>query len=207
MAEAVLITQMDIPAETEAEFNDWYTNEHVAERVDLPGFKSAYRFEAIDAAPKYFAYYETDGLEALTSETYKAILANQTEWSQKVMAQFRNFGRVCGPLVARAGRGHGGMALVLRASGGGGLDAGLQSILETAVTAPLAVGGYLWRADAEATGDAAVAGERVMVVEALDEATLRRIASEALTPSKLAAAGVEGEAAIGCYRLISFMER
>lgn len=207
MAEAVLITQMDIPAETEAEFNDWYTNEHVAERVDLPGFKSAYRFEAIDAAPKYFAYYETDDLEALTSETYKAILASQTAWSQKVMAQFRNFGRMCGPLVARAGRGHGGMALVLRASGGAGLDAGLQSILEAAVTAPLAVGGYLWRADAEATGDETVAGQRVMVVEALDEATLRRIASEALTPSKLAAAGVEGEAAIGYYRLISFMER
>ena len=75
------------------------------------------------------------------------------------------------------------------------------------MTAPLAVGGYLWRADAEATGDETVAGQRAMVVEALDEATLRQIASEALTPSKLAAAGVEGEAAIDYYRLISFMER
>jgi hypothetical protein len=51
---------MNIPVEIEAEFNDWYTNEHVAERVDLPGFKSAFRFVAADASPKYFAYYETE---------------------------------------------------------------------------------------------------------------------------------------------------
>ncbi len=72
MGTAALITQMDIPAETESEFNNWYTNEHVAERVDLPGFKSAFRFKALDASPKYFAYYETDNLDALTTPTYKA---------------------------------------------------------------------------------------------------------------------------------------
>jgi len=206
MGDAVLITQMNIPAATEAEFNDWYTNEHVAERVDLPGFRSAYRFAALDGAPKYFAYYETDGLDALTTPTYKAILANQSDWSKKVMAQFRDFGRLCGPLVARAGRGHGGMALVVRASGDDSLDAGLTALLETAAKSPLVVGGYLWRADADATGDPAVAGQRVMVIEALDELALRSFAAEALVPSALKAAGAEGEADIGYYRLISFME-
>lgn len=206
MGAAILITEMDIPAEHEAEFNDWYTNEHVAERVDLPGFRSAYRFVATDGQPKYFAYYETDGLEALTTPTYKAILADQTDWSKRVMGRFRNFGRMCGPLVARAGRGHGGMALVLRATGGDDIDAGLAAILEDATTAPLAVGGYLWRADAAATGDPGVAGQRVMAIEALDEPTLRQIAADRLRPAALKAAGVDGEARIGFYRLISFME-
>lgn len=206
MGDAILITQMNIPAVTEAEFNDWYTNEHVAERVDLPGFRSAYRFVATDGAPKYFAYYETDGLDALTTPTYKAILADQSDWSKKVMAQFQDFGRMCGTLVARAGRGHGGMALVVRASGGDSLDAGLTAILEAAAGSPLVVGGYLWRADAEATGDPAVAGQRVMVIEALDEVTLRSFAAKALVPSALKAAGGAGEANIGYYRLISFME-
>mgnify|MGYP002633118500 FL=1 len=156
MGAAVLITAMDIPADTEADFNDWYTNEHVAERVDLPGFRSAFRFVAVDGAPKYFAYYETDGLEALTTPTYKAILARQTDWSQAIMAKFENFQRLCGPCLKRAGRGHGGMALVVRATGGDGLDAFLAAALDAMVQAPHAVGGYLWRADADATGDGAL---------------------------------------------------
>jgi len=210
MSAAVLITQMDIPAADEAEFNDWYTNEHVSERVDLPGFKSAYRFQATDGAPRYFAYYETDGLEALTTPTYKAILADQTDWSKSVMARFRNFGRICGLLAARAGRGHGAAALVVRATGGDALEAYLAAALTDAATAPLIVGGYLWRADPEATGDPDVAGGRVMVLEALEEAPLRQFASERLRPSDLAAAGAEdaGDASsVGYYRLISFMER
>lgn len=206
MGKAILITQMNIPATTEAEFNDWYTNEHVAERVDLPGFRSAYRFVALDGAPKYFAYYETDGLEALTTPTYKAILADQSAWSKRVMANFEDFSRMCGPLVHRAGRGHGGIALVLRATGGEDLDARLTAILDRAVKSPLVVGGYLWRADADATGDPKVAGQRVLVVEALDEETLRGFAAENLRPGALADAGAEGAADIGYYRLISFME-
>ena len=207
MSAAVLITYMNIPAEDEAEFNDWYTNEHVAERVDLPGFKSAYRFRATDGAPRYFAYYETDGLEALTTPTYKAILAEQTDWSKRVMARFQDFGRMCGPLVLRAGRGHGSAALVVRADGGETLEEFLAALLTDAVAAPLVVGGYLWRADAEATGDPAVAGRCVLVVEALDETPLRELAAERLRPGALKAAGSDGEAAVGYYRLISFMER
>ena len=206
MAAAALITQMNIPAETEAEFNDWYTNEHVAERVDLPGFRNAYRFEALDGRPKYFAYYETDGLDALTTPTYKAIMANQTAWSQKIMAQFEDFGRFCGPLVSQAGRGHGGMALVVQATGGDGLDGFLTYVLQDAVGRPLGVTGRLWRADADATGDPAVAGQRILVVEALDEATLRGVAAERLRPAALTAAGAEGRPSIGVYRLVSFME-
>lgn len=207
MSAAALITYMDIPTDIEDEFNDWYTNEHVAERVDLPGFKSAYRFVALDGAPKYFAYYETDGLDALTTPTYRAILADQSDWSKRVMANFRNFGRMCGPLVARAGRGHGGMALVVRVDGGDGLDAFLTDLLASAVEAPRAVAGYLWRADAAATGDPAVAGRRILAIEALDEDTLRGIAAEYLRPAALEAAGATADAAIGVYRLISFMER
>ncbi|MGZ0187882.1 MAG: hypothetical protein ACKVH0_07740 [Alphaproteobacteria bacterium] len=206
MSDAVLITQMNIPAATEAEFNNWYTNEHVAERVDLPGFKSAFRFVALDGAPKYFAYYETEDLNALTNPTYKAILADQSAWSKKVMAQFEDFGRFCGPLLTRVGRGHGGMALVAQVDGDDSLDGFLTGILDQAIKAPLAVTGYLWRADPEATGDATIAGRRILVLEALEETTLRQVAADHLTPKALADAGAKGQATIGFYRLISFME-
>jgi hypothetical protein len=207
MTNAVLITQMNIPVEIEAEFNDWYTNEHVAERVDLPGFKSAFRFMAVDASPKYFAYYETESIDSLTTPTYKAILADQSNWSKKVMARFRDFGRFCGPLICRVGRGHGANALVLRAKGGEKLTTLLTEILNTSIDVPLAVTGYLWRADAEATGDASVTGQHVMVIEALDEETLRHIAASHLRPSMFADISSEKDMDVGFYRLISFMER
>jgi len=204
---AVLITYMNIPEASEDEFNDWYTNEHVAERVDLPGFLSAYRFQAIDGAPQYFAYYETEDLGALTTPEYQAILADQTDWSKRVMARFEDFGRMCGPRVARAGRGHGAVALVIRAEGGDGLDAWLTGVLEAGAALPHAVGGYLWRADAEATGDHAVAGRRIAVLEALDEAPLRAFAAEHLLPSQAMAGGASAPPSVGYYRLISAMEK
>lgn len=207
MGTAALITQMDIPAETESEFNNWYTNEHVAERVDLPGFKSAFRFKALDASPKYFAYYETDNLDALTTPTYKAILADQSDWSKRVMAQFQNFSRFCGPLIMRAGRGHGANALIVQAKGGEKLGSLLADVLKTSVDLPLAVTGYLWRADPEATGDNSVKDQYIMVVEALDEETLRNISANRLRPSIFAEAGCEAAPRIGFYQLISFMER
>jgi len=207
MTDAVLITQMNIPVEMEAEFNDWYTNEHVEERVDLPGFKSAFRFVAVDASPKYFAYYETESLDALTTPTYQAILADQSDWSKKVMKKFRDFGRFCGPLICRVGRGHGANALVVRAKGGDKLTTLLREILNTSINVPLAVTGYLWRADSEATGDASVTGQHVMVIEALDEETLCNIAASHLRPSMFADISSEKDMDVGFYRLISFMER
>ncbi len=71
---------------------------------------------------------------------------------------------------------------------------------------PHVVGGYLWRADVDATGDPGVAGERTMVVEALDEAPLRAFAAERLRPGAFREAGVDRPPTLGYYRLISFME-
>ena len=50
----------------EAEFNDWYSNVHVQEVVQVPGFVSARRFKLADAQMsgthpyRYLAVYEVD---------------------------------------------------------------------------------------------------------------------------------------------------
>jgi hypothetical protein len=207
MTDAALVTYMDIPDGMEDEFNDWYTNEHVAERVDLAGFWSAFRYQAIDAQPKYFAFYETRDLGALTDPTYKAILADQSDWSKKVMGEFQSFGRMCGERIARVGRGHGGVCLAVRVKGGPGLDPWLTDVLTAMAAMPRAVGGSIWRADVEATGDAGVEGLRLLVLEALDERTLREAAATHLLPGAFGAAGASEQPAIGFYRLISSMQK
>jgi hypothetical protein len=73
----------DVPAEHEAEFNRWYNEEHLAERLAIPGFLSAARYEAVKSGPKHLAYYELESAEVLQSEAYKYCSAHPTAWTQR----------------------------------------------------------------------------------------------------------------------------
>ena len=50
---ALLMVWSEVPAEHEAEFNRWYNEEHLAERLSVPGFLSAARYEAVKGGPKH----------------------------------------------------------------------------------------------------------------------------------------------------------
>ncbi|MBT5265999.1 MAG: hypothetical protein HOL85_14280 [Rhodospirillaceae bacterium] len=92
----MLITFTEVPAETEEEFNEWYNREHIDERVWMPGFHRARRYvDATGSAKvKYFATYETDKPEDLSTPAYMALLGDQSVWSKKIMAQFNKFDRL-----------------------------------------------------------------------------------------------------------------
>ena len=91
----------------EQDFNLWYDCEHLAERVGIEGFLEARRRIAEEGPTKYFCTYSTDRFEALSSPSYKKVLANQTDWSKKHISRFRNFGRVVGRVTASRGQGRG----------------------------------------------------------------------------------------------------
>jgi hypothetical protein len=59
-----------------AEFNDWYDNEHVPNRLALPGFGAVTRYRASDGMkPEWLATYEVKP-GTLDGEDYKALWAN-----------------------------------------------------------------------------------------------------------------------------------
>ena len=97
----MLIVFTDVKARDERDFNEWYNREHIDERVNLPGFHRARRYVAVRGAPKYLATYECDTVEDLATPGYLQLLANQTPWTQAVMARFTSFQP---PDLARAGR-------------------------------------------------------------------------------------------------------
>ncbi|MBM3492150.1 MAG: hypothetical protein FJX68_17260, partial [Alphaproteobacteria bacterium] len=84
----MLVTFTQVPARFERDFNEWYNREHIDERVALKGFRRARRYIAHRASPKYVATYETRRVEDLADPDYMKLLANQTAWSQRVMARF-----------------------------------------------------------------------------------------------------------------------
>ncbi len=90
----MLITVTDVRDRDERDFNEWYNREHIDERVNLPGFRRARRYKAVEGKPRYFATYECSKVGDLATPGYLRLLANQTPWSQRVMARFTHFDRL-----------------------------------------------------------------------------------------------------------------
>jgi hypothetical protein len=79
----LLMVWCDVPAEKEAEFNRWYNEEHLAERLSVPGFLSAARYEAVKGGPKHLAVYELEDAAVMESAAYKKVSENPTPWTQR----------------------------------------------------------------------------------------------------------------------------
>jgi len=56
----IFLVYVDIDAQHEKEFNDWYNTEHLPELLAVPGILAAARYEAVKGGPKYLAFYELD---------------------------------------------------------------------------------------------------------------------------------------------------
>src|SRR5262245_23890590 len=80
----LLLTLTEPPAGMEEEFNAWYDTEHLAERLAIPGFRSARRWVL---GKSYLATYELDSPAVLTSKAYLDRFNNQSPWSRRCLAK------------------------------------------------------------------------------------------------------------------------
>jgi hypothetical protein len=83
----LLMVWADVPADKEPEFNRWYNEEHLAERLAIPGFLNGARYEAVKGGPKHLAVYELESPAVLETEAYKKVATNPTPWTQRVGPQ------------------------------------------------------------------------------------------------------------------------
>lgn len=110
----MLVVFNEVKPRDERDFNEWYNREHIDERVNLPGFHRARRYVAVRATPKYLATYECNGVSDLAAPGYLALLANQTPWTQAVMARFTHFNRMTLRMQIDQTHGVGGAITVAR---------------------------------------------------------------------------------------------
>ncbi len=106
----------DITPEGEADFYAWHIEEHMPERVGIPGFLRGRRYIAADGdtAPKYFTLYETVTPEVMTGQDYLGRLNAPTEWTKRATREFRNTFRALTRVRASFGQGPGGALATLR---------------------------------------------------------------------------------------------
>jgi hypothetical protein len=67
----LLLVAIDVDPAHEAELHRWYDEEHIAERMAIPGFLRARRFRALEGGPKYLALYDLETPEVLESAAYR----------------------------------------------------------------------------------------------------------------------------------------
>jgi hypothetical protein len=80
----LLMVFADVPADVEDEFNRWYDEEHIPERLSIPGVLSAARYTALEGGPKHLACYELTEPEAWETGDWQKFLINPTEWSKRM---------------------------------------------------------------------------------------------------------------------------
>ncbi len=112
----------------ETDIEHWYNTEHHFERLDIPGFLEAHRYQASDTSIRRFmCLYRTIDPSILASDRYLERLNKPTPWTRKVMPLYCNFSRtVCETLFVK-GRAEGAWSAVLAFSLSGKSPGGLTS--------------------------------------------------------------------------------
>jgi hypothetical protein len=156
-APGVLLVLNDILENVEDEFNRWYQEQHLPERLAIDGFKRARRYKAVNGQPAYMAVYDCDSLLVLASHAYRQRLANPTAWTKKIMPNFRNMLRAACLESWSTGKGMGGAAIVVQCKPIQGLEAQARRYITKRLAPSLmqsdcVVRIALWEANAAITG-------------------------------------------------------
>ena len=114
--EAVVAIWNGIEPEYRDRFYDWHVNEHMPERVGIPGFRRGRRYIAADAAtyPAFFTLYEVDAMPVLQGADYAGRLNDPTSGTREVTAKFTDTFRALSRVVISHGPGAGGAILTIR---------------------------------------------------------------------------------------------
>jgi hypothetical protein len=212
----MLVVWMNIAPAQEADFDGWFTREHIPERVGVPGFRNGSRYEAIAGNPRFLSVYDTDGPQVLVSDPYRERLNDPTPWTQRVMLAFRDTVRVACRLLGEEGRGVGGYLRTLRIEPA----AGRREALRAALSGPLLRKIYeqpriarVRAAEGDLPGAAAQSGETsirgpdrsasfVLLMDGTDAGAIGAAAAALLSEAQLGELGAAPGAAVGDYRLL-----
>jgi hypothetical protein len=109
MSKGILIVTTNPPADMEEEFNAWYEQEHIPERLAVPGFERAQRYSLANGERRYLALYDVGAFDVFDSPAYLATSGdNNTPWTKRVISR-------CNFVRAPAVQVHPGDALTSRA--------------------------------------------------------------------------------------------
>lgn len=84
----------------QTDLDAWYPQQHLPERLGVPGFLRGRRYAALRASLPYLTFYETRDAAVLSSPAYLERLNHPTEWTRRVLPRFRGMVRNAYRLLA-----------------------------------------------------------------------------------------------------------
>ncbi|GAU84592.1 hypothetical protein BIWAKO_04527 [Bosea sp. BIWAKO-01] len=206
----------DIAPEGREVFYAWHGQEHMPERVGIPGFLRGRRYAAIEGGLEFFNLYEALSVEVLKGQDYTARVNAPTPWTLAAVKHFRSVARSICRVAHSAGPAQGGLIATLRydvpeAQAAEHKSALLRQLVPDLLARPGVAGVHVLTADAEASGVATAEQKARGVANAVprwvlllegwgDEAEFVSLAKAELTAEKLTALGGEGPFNLGLYR-------
>ncbi|WP_326538003.1 hypothetical protein [Pseudorhodoferax sp.] len=97
-ATALLALWNGVAPEHEAEYNRWHAEEHVPERLTVPGMLWARRYAASwpQSGPRYLTLYGLRDARVLQEDAYQRLLREPTPWSARMRPHLCDLSRwVC----------------------------------------------------------------------------------------------------------------
>jgi hypothetical protein len=91
-AGGLLVNAMNVEPGYEAEFNEWYDNEHIPALSAVPGVMSARRFRDPKGTHRYLALYHLATADVPEGEAWKTGAASA--WTEKLRPHFKNHLRI-----------------------------------------------------------------------------------------------------------------
>ena len=221
----VLAVWNDIAADDESEYNDWYTNQHLPERVNIEGFHRGRRFRRVSTDPgqRYFTLYEVENTDTLSSQAYIERLDNPTNWTAKVAPRFVNTIRTACTTSVSVGAASGGHGLTVEFGAVEGRENDLRTWLKDKAFPELIddadiVSAHLFESDLgatsakDSTAESAAMSDRpatlvrwFVLVEATSVSGCNT-ARELLSAAALSEHGADPEAQLGTFQLLVELE-
>ena len=151
--EAVVAIWNGIAPEARSQFYDWHNNEHMPERVGIPGFRRGRRYIAADPAthPEFFTLYELDTMEVAKGSDYANRLNDPTPGTVASTSRFTDTFRALSRVVFSTGPGMGGILLTIRLDCPDASLAAVQAAVSATRSRPRITGAHLCQGDIAAS--------------------------------------------------------
>ena len=201
LGSAALLLCFDVDPDAIDEHDEWHTQEHLPERLSIPGFLRGTRWVALQGEPRYLVLYEVERLDTLASPAYLERLNGPTPWTQRIMPHYRGMRRGLCSVQGSRGFGMGHAALLVRfspqAGAAGSLGKWLAEDILPALPMRRGLGSTHWleaALSAEMTDEQRIRGidariDGALLVTGYDEPALAALAHEDLACERLEAHG------------------
>ena len=139
------------PACDRRDYEAWYQQDQVPDRLGIPGFLSARRYRRLNGPrAEFLTFYETATPQVLCSAPYLKRLAEPTDWTARIMAHFRTMSRsICRVALDEGQAGAGGLLALIAQQEAPAM--GLEAQLSAMLKQPGVTRVRIWRADPTVT--------------------------------------------------------